>query len=893
MPEFKQPPSRLPRRSTYDDELSSLPGMDDRAAGASRGADSMVSKIDEAIGQHHDSAAQSETNALASLNQGIAGIGEKLGKGFTGGAGGAAGAIYKSDNAFAGAGGKLKLIKAVTGSAVKNRKGLLAGGAGASALTILGVLFMGTLPFGFNSIMHNIIDHESKVMVSNMGEMEDNLASYYIKKYLMPGMKLNNCSGPIVDKSCAVKPQGSNPVSNMFKAWQKGNIEAKWAKQGFEIRYDRGAGRYFIRATGQGDIDITKYTGTKDNLFHEVNKSDVRALFQESHKASSKWDKMLTRFGWGKKTIKLNYDATRCVFTCKVLQATDKYFTQPWKDKKNGYKIKFAQKVLGPRSAMYELAFTCLFAGHDCDPNKAQTDDETGKRTTKFDDDIKAKMDALRATEVGNLELDKAQTAVKDLREKGFERYIVETIVKALLGKVGASEAVKQTTAKFAGAAVPGVNLVVGLASIISTLSTIGTTLKTTNSYIQTHSAALQFAMNSTYMDEVQSGNVDATEVGSFNDSFSSGQEVMADGKTMGGAGAGATPLYNAVVNDGGQTQTAFLNGLFGAKTYAADNDPNHTQAYQCPISKKILDPSGKDGNLICPEQTLKYATFVAGAFGSISDFLNLPGIKVITDAANLITDTVGDLFKPISQPIADAVQKLPGYDSMIKKVQDAADSIMENFADYIYPNWINSNPSGGTNFIATDFGGRVVFNNYMENEARGAPLTAKQQFSIESQQDTFDEINFKRRPLYARLFDKEDPHSFVVRLSLAMPLNFRSQMGSIVTGLISDPFGKLMRGFGAVFASQKAFAAPKILDDPFGLTHYGFPLDSAVFKDDPELTYDSSCSNKDHNIEWNSHVTENPDTGLPEHRQADACGILTEGTAYGGGLFDSKLVGL
>jgi hypothetical protein len=888
MPESKPSNSG---RGVYDDEKASLPGAgDDKAVG--------VAKVANSLGQQHDDATQAETNGLQSLNAGIAGLGDKLGKGFTGAAGaggaaGAAGSVYKSANAFAGAGGKIKLVQAVAGSAVKNRKALLAGGGGGALLTILGALFIGTLPFGFNSIMHNIIDKEMKVMEGNVSEMEDNLASYYIKKYLMPGMKLHKCSSTLVDKSCAVAAKGAGPVAAMFSAWQKGNIEAKWAKQGFEIRYHPDSGRYFIRATGQGDIDITKFGGTKDNLFHEVKKNQVRALFQEAHKKSSKWDRMLTRFGWGKKTIKLNYGATRCVFTCKVLEITDKYFTEPITVRKQAFKIKLFQKVLLPKSKMYSLAFTCLFAGHDCDPNKPVDDPQTGRHRQQFDADIKQQMDALRVTEVGALELGKAQEAVKELREKGLQKYLIETIVKTILGKAGASEAVKQTSAKIAGFAVPGVNFVLGVAGIISTLSTIGIVLKVTNSQIQTHAAALQFAMNSTYMDEVQSANVDAAEVGSFNDSMTKNQELQPDGKTMGGAGAGATPLYNAVINDGGQTQTAFLNGIFGAKTYAADNDPNHTSAYKCPVSGKILDPSGKDGQLICPEQSLKYATFIAGAFGSISDFLNKPGMKVITDVSNFISGVVSDIFGAISQPLVDLVQAIPGYDSLMNKISAAASAIMDDLSQYIYPNWINDNQSGATNFIATDMGARVVANTYMETEARGQPLTPEQQFAIESDANALDEINFKNKPLYARIFDKEDPHSFVTRLSLALPTDFRTNMADIFTGLISDPFGKLMRGFGAIFSGQKAFAAPKILADPFGLTHYGFPLDSAVFRDDPEAFQQTSCANNDHTVVWDSHVRVNQDTGLVEHTQSDSCGILMEGVQYGGGIFDSKLVGL
>ncbi|HEV7454148.1 MAG TPA: hypothetical protein VGO07_02710 [Candidatus Saccharimonadales bacterium] len=884
-------------KGVYDSEKSSL-GLGDDAPGAE--GKGLAGKVSETIGQHSGKEAETaETNALQSMNAGIAGIGAKLGKGFTGAAGGggglagAGGTIYKSDNAFAGAGGKLKLIGAVAGSAAKNRKGLLAGGTGASLITILGVLLLGSLPFGFNSIMNGIVDKEMKVVKGNVGEMQDNLASYYIKKYLLPGMKLNGCTGAIVDKSCAVTAKGAGPVSRLFRAWQKGNIEAKWAKQGFEIKYDRVADRYFIRATGQGDLDITKYTHTDDNLFHEIGKSDARALFQEAHKNSSKWDRLFSLFGWGKKTLKSNYRITRCNFTCKVLEAKQKYFTEPIKVRTTAFKIKLFQKVLLPKSEIYSLAFTCLFAGNACDPNAPTVDPSTGEYKTKFDQDIGSRMDVLRAAESGSIKLEKAQVATKELREKGIERYLVEKLASTVIGKLGGGEAAKQGAAKVAGLSVPGLNIVLSVSSIISALSSIGPLIKTTNSALQTFSSAKVFGMDVTQKDEIQSGNVDAAIVGSFNDSFTKGQELQADGKTMGGAGAGATPLYNAVINDGGQTQTAFLNGLFGAKTYAASNDTKNENAYKCPVSGRILDPSGKDGNLICPEQSLKYATFISGAFGSIANFLNLPGINVITGIANKITSisgAVGDFF---SGPIVDLVQKIPGYDSVVKTLTDTAAPLFDSLRKYVYPDWINDNMSGATHFVASDMGGRVVANKYGEDVLRGQPLTPEQQYAIETDVNSMDELQFKNKSMYARIFDKEDTHSFVTRLSLAMPTDIRSNTGGFFASLLSDPFGKLMRGFGAIFSGQKAFAAPpKILADPFGITHYGFPLSSPVFHEDPEAFSDKQCADQTHSQNWNAHVTVNPDTGIAEHQVQDPCGILDEGVQLGGGLYDSSLVG-
>lgn len=874
MPSDNKPNSSKPSGKTaYDNELSALPSLH---------ADPT---------KKQGNAEKNEADDLAKLQQGIADIGDKLGKGFTG-------AMAKGVAArqLGGKRGLALLPILVKGNVDKKKRTgmLIGGGVGAIIIGII-VFLLSSLPFGFKSVMTNIVNKEMKVVRENMDDLQERFASHYIVKYLLPGMKAKGCESTIIDKSCAVTVDGDGPLDRMFRSWQKNNIEKRWAQYGgFEIKYDKKANRYFMRATGVEDIEITDMADkTNVNIFREVKKKEIRAEIRTAMRIANKnatfHDRILMRWGLGK-MMKDQYNIRRCVLACKVLDAREKYFEEVPAVKKQAFKIMLAKRVLMPRSEILGLAYTCLFAGSECDPNEPDIDPETGEYRTKFESDIQVKMAELLAQDGGDVTLKKAQEMTAALREKGMSQYVVERIVGSILSKTGASDAVEQTTTKIAGQAVPVLGTVVAVSSAISLMSTIGTTAKSLNTQMNEQSAMQLYGMNSTYADEIGSANVDADMVGSFSEAFAENQEKLDSGE-MGGAGAGAVPLYNAVINNGDQTQTAF-NGIFGARVYAAGDADNHTTVYKCPISGDTLDPSGRDGKLICPEQSLKYASFITGAFGSVSNFLNSPGISVITSAADWITSVVGAIGSTLSGPLLSTLEKAPGYSSIVGAFTSGVTPIFEALSKFLFPNWINDNMSGATNFVGTDLGARVASNKYAEDVLRGEQLTPEQVHAIETQADAFDEMEFNKKSFYARMFDQDEPHSFVTRLSLALPTNFRSSGGQIFSELISDPFTKIVRGFGAIFSGQTAFAAsPKILPDPFGVIHYGRSTEDTIFEEDPQAYYASRCQGTEHNEEWNKHLTVDPDLGTAHHTQKDNCAFLNEGARMGGAIFDSSFV--
>lgn len=857
------------KKTPYENETKSLPGLPVNPMGRKTSS---------------NDSAKDEADALAKLNAGIAGVGDKLGKGFTGSM---AAGIAAHD--LGGAKGGRFLIKGLIQGSGKKKKGLLMAGGGIGGMLIaLLVFFMSSLPFGFKSIMTNMVDREMKVVKANMGNLQDSFASHYIKKFLIPGMQLNGCTSTLVDRNCAVTAEGDGPLDRMFRAWQKGNIEERWARAGFEIRHDRIANRYFIRATGVGDVDITRYTNTNGNLFNEINRRDLRAVIRDAHRQATFHDRIMLRWGLGD-MLRNNYNVRRCVLTCKVLDAKEKYFTEPIELKKQAAKMMLIRRVLMPRSQMLGIAFRCVLAGSDCDPNRPDVNEETGEYRTQYEREIQADIRTMLSADDGDVRLARIQEVTTEVREKGFRKYLIEQIVKSLLSKVGASEAVEKTTAKVAGQALPVLGTAVSVMAVISAAATISTAVGSINTQMTEATAISVYGMDSTYADEIGSANVDMAMVGSFADSFSPGQERQGNGE-MGGAGAGAVPLYNAVVNNGNQTQVAF-SGLFGAKVYAAGEDPNHLNTYKCPISGHVLDPSGRNDQLICPEQALKYGTYIVQTFGSVDNFLNAPGISVITQASTWVTKTIGDAVSTITKPLLDVLQSAPGYEAIAGAIAGGAAAIFDSVSDYVFPNWINDNMSGATRFVASDLGARASASAYGETVLRGHPLTPEQVHAIETEEYKIDEIRFKNKPLYARMFDQDDPHSFVTRLSLSLPTNFKTQTADAFTELISDPFTKIVRGFGSVFSGQRAFAAPKILPDPFGVKPYGRVTEDSIFNEDPQTYWASRCTDTTHNKAWNEHVSIDPDLKTPYHTQSDNCAFLQEGTKAGGAFFDSSFI--
>ncbi len=866
----------------YDDERASA-GLDAPTAPPSSGADGLLSKVSGGIGQQHNprstqaSSNKAAANELDALN--------KLGKGFTGVAAKAAAGGVDAD---AVAGGKLLQIK----GNVKEHKGAYASIIGAIIILVFGVAGISTLPGAYKTIMNAITGKANVFITQEVSKYQESLASEYIKRQLTPGMKRRakeGCSTTIIQVGCADKTADNSPPGRALNAWAQSSIENEWAKNGFELHYDTVSNRYFIRATGiEGDIDITKYLNTTDNLFHEIDKPELRTLFRAVNEKTSRLKRVLNLFSFGRLVLHDKWRITRCISECVI---SDKIaaLKDSITDQKNAYKIKFAQRVLYPRSKVLGVAFACFFSGSECDPNKPDVNQETGEYNTKFEEDIQGQLDQILAEQGGDESLKKAQEILKGLREDGWQKYLIKIAVSEMLSKTSLSDAAKAGTAKVAGEAIPVLNIITVAAALLSGLSKLGPGTKAIVSMTQKDSMMRSYATDATYADETASGNVVAAEVSSFGRSFDAGQQLQPDGIHYGGASAGATPLYNAVVNDGYQTTTTAFGGVFASASAASStDDPYHLNTYVCPLTQQFV-PAGQ---LICNEQTLNYANYVLKTFGSISGFLNSPGINLLTQSAKLWTEATNTVYGTLTGPIVDLLMKFPGFTALQNQIIGNIEGLFKSLTGVI-PNWISDNMNGGDHFIA-DFGGALAsYNDYSENNLGGQPLSLAQRTAMINDQAQVDQKSFQMQPIMARIFDQNDIHSLVSRMSLALPYDFKPNIASMFTNLLTNPFGRIIHSLAMVFSMPNAWAADtgKTTVDPgYGITVYGIPIDNAVYSTEPTVYWDSNCTNDEHTKAWNASVKISTVTGLPEHTAADTCRFADQSSRAGAGYRDSNL---
>ena len=118
---------------------------------------------------------------------------------------------------------------------------------------------------------------------------------------------------------------------------------------------------------------------------------------------------------------------------------------------------------------------------------------------------------------------------------------------------------------------------------------------------------------------------------------------------------------------------------------------------------------------------------------------------------------------------------------------------------------------------------------------------------TIDNQQTKEAEEEFKQEPFFARMFDTTTPYSLISRLAMDMPIGSkRSITQQAASAIISNPFTGLLHGLASVFnRSDSVFATSSALvNDPFGVTQYGYPDAAASIPSDPETYWDQNCTN-------------------------------------------------
>ena len=176
--------------------------------------------------------------------------------------------------------------------------------------------------------------------------------------------------------------------------------------------------------------------------------------------------------------------------------------------------------------------------------------------------------------------------------------------------------------------------------------------------------------------------------------------------------------------------------------------------------------------------------------------------------------------------------------------------------------------------------------------------MTSQQVATIQNQQQNDDMQQFKNEPFFARIFDTSSQYSLVSKLAMDVPIGSAGNlMQSSFANVLSDPFGKLLNGFGSIFAHQTSAAT--LATDPFEVTQYGYP--AGTIPDDPETYWtQNNCGDTNTNglnYKWDLAASdptgtagnEDPNTGMPVNTTTNPCMLIQATVGAAGGYFSTS----
>ncbi len=780
-------------------------------------------------------------------SQESAGLSDRLGKGFTGGV---------ADNSIPA----VRFTKAF----LQGRKGKAAAGGGIIASIIVGIFmaFMSLVPLKLMHMVNNMQDHFFASSLQAAGDMTDNLLRHYITKQLVPGMAKNNCTTTRVTKSCANTSTSNSMVGVMYNSWRDANLEGKLADRGIEIR--REGNRYFMTTPNiQNQISLGEFTGNTSEFegkaFKELSKNEVRREMRTAFEKESLSKRIMFRYSVGG-LLERKYKIRRCITACET---RDKLHSQLNFKKRagNAFKMYFAERVLIPRTDSLGLVVSCAFNSFDC-VKPSDTADENGERTSQFEQNVRAKLEEHKS-KYGQSSLDDLHARSEEIKNKGFVQYAVSKLV----GELGSKIIVK---------GIPVVGWIDLGAKLIQGAQNAGPAVTKMAYVINSTTMVSTFAMYATTADEIKTGNVDATVIGSMSKSLDASSAAE-----QGGGGAEASPIYDEIMNGGSGSSTA---SLFTPSVFAAGEKKVTT--YKCDDGKSV-----PEGQKVCPEETLGNVNGnVSAAANGISDVANSPMFTSAGFLAGIWNNTMGWVLKWIQGGVGIILDAIPGMAEAKAKVGEIASSVVKTIITWIIPSPVNDNSSGARRFNVAAGGADVSGNDFAHYGQGGQVITDGQANKIRAERKLEEQEQFKKQSTFARLFDTDSKYSMVSRIALATPSSW-SGVSSNIASIVQNPVNAMSTIFSAIFRIPSVNAQTNTYD-PFGVTQYGYLSNDKVFVDDPEeywITHD--CDNPDNKKNWGNQSVVNENTQIAENTTTNGCMLLRSTISSAGGKYNTDLL--
>ncbi|HEX5797555.1 MAG TPA: hypothetical protein VFX86_04150 [Candidatus Saccharimonadales bacterium] len=806
------------------------------------------------------------------------GLSDRLGKGFTGSIAGAA--ATASGNPAA------RLLRLIG----RNKAKSAGVGGGIGALFITGLLFfLSVFPLKIEHIIKNITSRWTSSAQNAIEDTGENMLEHYIIKRVLPGYK--SC-GSTISKDCFARREGGgNPVTVVYNAWRDAKLETQLAeKYGIEFKWDSQSNTYYLKSRyipGIGD-DIGPNGERLGETWRRLDRTDFRRELRSAIRSETRWFNMMLRYKAGR-LVEKKYGVVRCLLFC----GTRDQLRDFKEDKKRAAKIYVNQRVIMPRNEALGIVLACLFDPL-CRPHEVEVGDSSDPDHGAPKSDTEREIESTLARLAQNYGIvDEALIAkmIKDydtISERGYTKYLIEKIF-IRLGFQGAGRA--------AADAVPIVGWIVAGSDIISALHGAGPKLKKLTYVLNSTAAVGMFATYQTYADEIHTGNVDAEEVGSWNESLSSGNRGNPNDPIVGGtAGAEESPLYGQLIGNTPEANKISMQNLLSPSVFAQDGGnggENSPAEEEHPYLCEDGETTPTAPLHTCPEERLGQGIKVLDL---LNDFFSTPGVNVITEAANVISDLVGGLINAIVSPVVDVLTLIPGVDSATEWVGGVFNTFFTKIITELVPNPFGTNMGGGRNAHMIFAGGNVYGNDFTHHGIGGRKAEPRESAQAIIERHNRDMAEFESKPFFARMFDTDTPYSLTSRLAMTMPFDTSKIPQAGLANILRGPLSVFSSAFNLFGGAEVSAATLPLQPDPFGVTQYVYPRGSVPA--DPEKAWDNNnCSDKSESgptHKWNEEAADGPvdeNTGMPVNDRTNVCLLIEAATGSMGGLYDKNLL--
>jgi hypothetical protein len=769
------------------------------------------------------------------------------------------------------------------------KKGLIGGGIVVSIIGVLFTIFLGLIPLKIEHIVQNLQNHFFATSENAVKKETNKMLETYIVKNVIPGYRSCKSTTEISLSCRATHTLGTNPVANLYNSWSDAKLETKLANDyGIEFRRNISTGAWSLKAPGsgsgqillgkEGDISVNSL----DNEFQKADRASMRSAIKDAMENETLSKKVFYRYKVGK-LLEEKYGIKRCLVFCGTKDALASF-----KDsKKNAVKIFLTQRVLVPLNESRGVVLLCIL-DPNCTTDKPPVSSpaETGVNAElsgapedSLDKNIRTNLVEL-AGKYGITDSATIDKLIKDYgnaADKGFTAYAITQVLE----KIGISEA----TTQLATDMVPIYGQINLVSNIITGMSKLKPIVKKL-SYATNAVAAVSLYMSyRTYADEIHTGHVDSTEVGSFVTSLSDGNNGSVSDPEVGGtASAEATPLYGYLINSSSPTTTPLLGNFAGTKAYA--DSTSNTSSYLCSNGSPV--PAGK---LVCDEEILGKGNAVVD---SIDKVTSSPWFQPIKFAAGIVSKLSGLVGSIIGGFLFDLI---PGALTVSNYIGHLFSPLFNDIIRFLFPSPFSSNMSGGRTFNMMAAGADVSGNDTAHTVLGGKVLTNSQVASIRSEQDGLAQQNFTHQSFFARMFDTNSQYSLVSKVALMIPFNYQKSMGVGFASIISNPFKTLSDVFGSLSAIR-TFAATTSIQDSFNIPQYGYTNADLSAIGDPSTYWDANCSDNAsqaymNNNSWNEDAAKllDDNTGTPKNTLTNPCLLIKSVVGTAGAVFNSSLL--